>query len=280
MLDPIMILRFGWGIRGAAIATVIGNAAGAAYYLLYFRHGNPNISIDPRDLTCVGETSANVLSIGVPAALGPMLMSVSQVVMNSLMSDYGSLLVAAAGIASKTTIIIGTVAIGIGQGVQPLLGYSVGARNWKRYRQYMKSSLLFALTVCLIMTVFCCLFAKDIAGTFLSKPDNFRYAVTFVYILQSTAFLFGIFYCFANALQAMGAATQSLIINVSRQGLIYIPALFALRALFGMNGLILAQPLADISSLVLAVVLHGVAFRRLETFYPVLRNKNTSVRDE
>ena len=159
-------------------------------------------------------------------------------------------------------MIVGTIALGMGQGVQPLLGFSIGAKNWKRYKEYMKSSLLFSSAMCSIMAVLCCVFARQIVGVFLTERESFDLGVRFTYIMQTTAFLFGVFYCFVNALQAMGAAVSSLVVNVSRQGLFYIPALFVLRASFGMNGLILAQPVADVLSLVLAVVLHGVAFKR------------------
>jgi Na+-driven multidrug efflux pump len=81
--------------------------------------------------------------------------------------------------------------------------------------------------------------------------------------MQTTAFLFGIFFCFANALQAMGAAVPSLIVGISRQGLLYIPALFILRELLGMNGLIWAQPVADVLSLVLAIALHTAVYKKL-----------------
>jgi putative MATE family efflux protein len=262
VLDPIMILNFGWGISGAAIATVIGNVAGAAYYVICFLRDKSALSIHPRDFTIRDKVAVGVFSIGVPAALGPLLMSVSQIVMYSLMAAYGSLAVAAAGISGKLSMIVSTVALGIGQGIQPLMGFSSGAKNWKRYKEYMKSSLLFSLAICLIMAAVCCVFAKQIIGVFLTERESFDLGVRFAYIMQTTAFLFGVFYCFANALQAMGAAAPAFIVNVSRQGLIYLPALFVLRALFGMNGLILAQPAADILSLVLAVVLHGAVFER------------------
>jgi Na+-driven multidrug efflux pump len=190
-------------------------------------------------------------------------MSISQVVMNGLMSGYGSLAVAAAGVANKVTMIISTIAMGIGQGIQPLLGYAVGARNRKRYKAYMKSALLFSVVMCVLMTGLCYVFTKQIISVFLTEPESFDYSVTFARIFQSTAFLFGIFFCFVNALQAMGAAVSSLIVNVSRQGIIYIPALFVLRSLLGAEGLIWAQPVADVLSLALALILHTIVYRRL-----------------
>ena len=87
--------------------------------------------------------------------------------------------------------------------------------------------------------------------------------MTFSRILLSTSALFGVYYVLINALQAMGAATPSLIINLSRQGLIYIPALFFLEAVLGITGLIWAQPVADVLSLLLAVVLYVPRYRKM-----------------
>jgi Na+-driven multidrug efflux pump len=87
--------------------------------------------------------------------------------------------------------------------------------------------------------------------------------VRFTYILLSTSSLFDIFFCYVNALQAMGVAMPSLIVNVSRQGLIFIPALFILGSTLGVDGLIWAQPAADVLALILAVSLHTLAFKKM-----------------
>lgn len=84
----------------------------------------------------------------------------------------------------------------------------------------------------------------------------FEYAVQFVKILLTTSFMFGVFYVLTNALQAMGAATASLVINLSRQGIIFIPSLFILKAALGLTGLVWAQPVAGILSILFAVVLY------------------------
>lgn len=101
VLDPVMILGFGWGVTGAAIATVIGNLAGAAYYILYFLRGNSNLSIGLSEFTAGEGVCRSVLGIGIPASLGSLLMSVSQIVTNSLMSGYGDMAIAGIGVAMK-----------------------------------------------------------------------------------------------------------------------------------------------------------------------------------
>ena len=256
VLDPIMILGFGWSITGAAIATVIGNVVGAGYYIVYFLRGKSMLSISPKDFTVKEKVASGVLTIGIPAALGSLLMSVSSIIMNSQMTKYGDMALAGVGVAMKVTMMTGMVCIGLGQGVQPLLGYCVGAKKWDRYKGVFRFSMIFAFTLSAVLTVVCYLFLPQIISAFLTDAAAFDYAVAFAKILLCTSVLFGVFYVLINALQACGAAAESLIVNISRQGLIYIPAMFILGALFHETGLIWAQPVADVLSLVLAAVLY------------------------
>ncbi len=256
ILDPILILGFGWNIAGAAIATVIGNVIGAIYYIAYFVRGKSSLSISLKDFTVKNKVASAVLAIGVPAALGSVLMSVSQIIINSQMAEYGDMAIAAMGVAMKVVIITGMVCMGLGQGVQPILGYCVGAKLWDRFKKVLRFSLVFAFLLSVVLTGICYLFTNQIVSAFLTDTTAFGYAVQFSRILLATSFLFGVFYVLTNALQAMGAATAALIINVSRQGIIFIPALFILKMIMGMTGLVWAQPVADIVSLIIVCVLY------------------------
>ena len=263
LLDQLFILGFLWGIAGAAIATVAGNLAGAGYYLLHFLRGRSTLSIHIRDLSFRDGIGAGVLAIGIPASLGSLLMSLSQIIINARMAGYGDMALAGMGVAMKVTMMTGMVCIGFGQGVQPLLGYCVGARLWERFKKIMGFSILFSLGLSAAMTGLCYLLRGPIIRVFLTEPASFDFALTFTNILLTTSFLFGVFYVLANALQAMGAAAQALVINLSRQGLIYIPALYILQALLGATGLAWAQPVADLLSTVLVAMLYFWTSRRM-----------------
>lgn len=264
VLDPLLILVFGWDIAGAAVATVIGNVVGAGYYILYFLRGSSTLSIRLKDFALGGGVCSGVLAIGILASLGSLLMSVSQIIVNALMTDYGDMALAGIGVAMKVTMMTGMVCIGFGQGIQPLLGYCVGAKLWERFKKVMKFSLVFSLALSVVMTGVCYLFTNGIVSAFLTDPAAFDYAVQFSRILLTTSFLFGAFYVLSNALQAMGAATAALIVNLSRQGIIYIPALFILKAALGAAGLAWAQPVADLLSTALVAVLYLYTRKRAE----------------
>ena len=190
-----------------------------------------------KDKICSG-----VLAIGIPASLGSLLMSVSQIIVNAQMANYDDMAVAGIGVAMKVTMMTGMVCIGFGQGIQPLLGYCVGAKLWERFKKTMRFSSIFSLGLSAVMTALCYLLRNQIVGAFLTEPAAFDYAVSFTNILLTTSILFGLFYVLCNSLQAMGAATPALIVNLSRQGIIYIPALFILQAWLGVTGLVWAQP--------------------------------------
>lgn len=263
VLDPVMILGFRWGIAGAAAATAAGNVVGAGYYLLYFLRGQSMLSIHPKDFSIPKDIWGGVLAIGIPASLGSLMMSLSQIIVNAQMANYDDMALAGMGVAMKTTMITGMVCLGFAQGIQPLLGYCVGAMPGRRFRAIMRFSLLFALGLSTVMTGVCYLFGRQIVGVFLTQPDAFGYALQFTYILLTTSFLIGMFFVLNSALQAMGAAKQALITNLSRQGIIYIPALFILRAAFGITGLAWAQPVADLLSTLLVAVLFWQTSRKL-----------------
>lgn len=264
ILDPIFILVLGLDIKGAAIATVIGNIVGAGFYISYFLKGKSMLSIRLKDFTVKQGIAASVLAIGVPAALGDALMSVSQIIINSQMAHYGDMAVAGMGVAMKVITITGMICMGLGQGVQPILGYCVGAKTWKRFKEVFKFTIIFALILGTVLAAICYVFTNQIVSAFLTDQTAFSYAVQFARILLSTSFLFGVFYVLVNALQAMGVATPALLISMSRQGIIFIPALFILQAVVGMTGLVWAQPVADVLSILIAAILFGKTMKKMQ----------------
>lgn len=265
VLDPVLILWIGWEIKGAAVATVIGNMLAVSYYLLYFWKGSSMLSIRLRDFAIKDGVCKNVLIIGIPAALAGLLMSASHILLNNRMISYGGMAVAGVGVAGKVTMMTGMVCMGLGQGVQPILGYCVGAKIWKRFKNVLSFSVSFALSLSAVLTGICYFFVVEIVRAFLTDAAAFEFGLRFAQILLTTSFLFGVYFVLVNTLQAMGAATESLIVNLSRQGLLFIPLMFIMEAELGMNGLIWTQPLVDILSLLLAIALFISIYRKMSS---------------
>lgn len=249
ILDPIFILGFDWGIAGAAIATVIGNVVAALYYLVYFAGKKSNLSIRLRDFSMKDGICKGVVAIGISASLANLLSSVSSIITNSLMADYGDLFVASYGVTAKILLIVSMLGIGIGAGVQPVLGYCYGSKDRKRLNALIRFSVFFATAVCLAVSALCFIFARPVAGIFLTDEGAMESAIHFTRIMLSSAWLIGAFVVFQNTLQAIGKATPALLASLFRQAILYIPIVFIFRSVIGMDGLLWAQPAADVLSL-------------------------------
>ncbi len=257
ILDPIMILWFGWGITGAAIATTASIIIGSIYYAGYFVLGHSSLSIHIKHFRVKEGIALGVLAIGIPACLDPWLMSISQMVMNSLMSAYGDMAVAAAGVSMRIEQIACLIAMGTGQGIQPLLGFSIGAQDWKRYRAFLMFALKFTVILTLIMIAGCFVFSEKIVSMFVNEPEAFSYAVKFLRMKLSSSLLFAVFFVFVNALQAMGAGRASFILSICRQCVLYMPLLFVMNHFAGEYGIVWALPLAELLSLMQTVIIYG-----------------------
>ncbi len=255
-LDPILILMMNMGVAGAGLATAIGNICGCAYYIWYLLKAQTLLSWKPADFTTSNGIPKAIFLIGIPASLSSVLMSVSQMLINGQMSQYGDLAVAGIGVALKVTMLTTMVCIGIGMGVQPLLGYTIGSNNKKKYNEIYKFSIVFAVCLSGILTILCYLLLTPIINGFVSDPDAFSYAYDFSQILISTSVITSVLFVMAYALQSAGAVTASLIINISKNGIIYIPLLFILGSVFGMKGLVYTAPIADVFTFIIAIILY------------------------
>ncbi len=264
ILDPIFILWLDMGVAGAAWATLIGNVVGALYYALYILLRKSILSINIKHFKAGDKICSGVLSIGLPASLGSMLMSFSSIVENNLISGYDDLAIAGMGVAIKVILVTVLLVIGLGQGVQPLLGYNYGAKNWERFNGIFKFSIIYATIVSVFLTLVSLLCSSAIVSAFLQDQRAFDYGLSFSRIIILSGPCLGILFVCINALQAMGAALPSMILSISRQGLFFIPIVLILNAIAGLNGIVWAQPVTDILAASLALLLYLMTKRRLQ----------------
>ncbi|MGN1085912.1 MAG: MATE family efflux transporter [Porcipelethomonas sp.] len=263
VLDPVMILGLHWNVAGAAIATVIGNAFSAVFYFIHLVSKRSMLSIHPKDYKAGGHIASGVFAIGIPASLNSLLMSTSNIVVNNLMKKYGDMAVAGMGVAMKVTMIVVMLLIGIGGGIQPLLGYCFGAGNRKRYLSVLKFSLCLAFSFSVVMTVICYCGAEPLVKAFLEDKDAFDYGMKFARIYIISGPVLGILFVFINAIQSTGAALPSLILSISRQGLLYMPIIFSFNYFFNSERmLVLAQPVTDYLAATLSAILFIITFKK------------------
>lgn len=264
VLDPIMILMLNWGVAGAAIATVIGNIAASVFYLLYFLRGKSSLSIRLKDFRMGDRIALSVTAIGVPASLNNILMSCANIVLNQVLAGYGDTPVAAMGVASKANMLVVLLQIGLCAGIQPLIGYNYGARNKKRLMKVFRFTGLCAVVMGTVLTLFMVVARQTIIQVFINDADVVFYGIQMIIALQLSGPVIGILFLCINTIQGMGKALPSLILTVCRQGLVFIPLVFLLNSLFGLEGVIYAQPTADFVSIVLSVCICLGIFKKME----------------
>lgn len=263
VLDPVMIMGFHWDVAGAAWATVIGNVFSACFYVYHIVRKSTLLSISPKAYRIRGGIAGGVLAIGIPASLNNVLLSVSNILANNQMKHYGDMAVAGLGVAIKVNMIVVMLLIGLGVGIQPLLGYCYGAGKRERYKEVLKFSLFLAVSLSLIMTVICYFGAGFLVKTILDDMNAYAYGIEFARTYIYSGPIMGILFVFINAIQSMGAAIPALILNISRQGLVYIPVLFIFRKVFDSARMIAAaQPVTDYVAVILATVLFIISFRK------------------
>lgn len=260
ILDPVMILIFDMGVGGAAIATVIGNLASVVYYAFYLIRGNSILSCNPKRFYAGDRIAANVIPIGVPAAINNILMSLSNIILNNLMKDYGEAAVAALGIAMKVNMLIVFVQMGMGMGIQPLIGYSFGAKNIKRLKGTIKFTILCTVIFGTILSVLYFIFTSSIINLFNGENDPLvtEYGVKILRALIITGPFIGIMFAFNFAFQGMGKPVPSLVLSLGRQGLIFLPVVIIMNRIFAFDGIIYAQPAADLICVVLSAIMFAV----------------------
>lgn len=264
ILDPVMILGLGWGVSGAALATIIGNIAACFFYISYYVRGKSMLSIHVKDFRMGEGIAASVAAIGIPASLNNILMSFANIILNQALVGYGDTPVEAMGVALKSNMLVVLLQIGLCVGIQPLIGYNYGSGNKKRLMQVFKFTGVVSVIMGMLLTLFMIIARKTMIQVFINDAEVVSYGIRMVVALQLSAPFIGILFLCINTIQGMGKALPSLILTVCRQGLIFIPLIFILNALLGLDGVIYAQPAADYLSILVGIMICVHLFRSME----------------
>jgi len=262
ILDPIMILSMNMGVTGAAIATVIGNILSVLYYMFYLSGKKTILSIHPKYFVIKG-IAKEVFAIGIPTTLSNILMSISNIIMNNFLALYGDIAVAAMGVASKANMIVMMLQMGLAMGIQPLAGYCFGAGNIKRMKNIMYFAMLCNFIMGSILTIFYVFNAEIIIKIFISDAGVIKNGIMMLRALMLAGPFIGIMFVFLFTFQAMGKAMNALILSLSRQGFVFIPVLFLSNKLWGLNGIVFSQPIADIASLLMSLCMFSFVIKKL-----------------
>lgn len=253
ILDPIFILVFHMGTAGAAIATVLGNVFGCVYYLYFLTRKSQSMSLNFRYFKRCGQIATRVLSVGVPAGISSALMSIATILLNNALVPYGDTAVAAMGIVTKVYLFIVFVHMGISNGIQPLLGYCYGAGNRKRFMGILKFSGILTVICGSILTIAYIVFSKQIMGIFIDDSEVVQYGVPMLIATSLPGPVLGLMFLSINSMQALDRPLPATILSLCRQGLFFIPLLFILNQVFGLNGISYTQAVSDYLAILIAL---------------------------
>ncbi len=262
VLDPIFILTFEMGVTGAAIATVLGNAVSALYIIWYCLKKVNYYSFHPGDLTLKREIAVPVITLGLPMAFSTILMSVSHMISNHLMMDYGSAAMSAASVSGKINMLLSMTAMGICMGMQPAISYNYARGDKNRTREIVKKTALTCVVVGSALTVFCFLFRDTLIKAFI---DSERVLTLGRFMLTASLIMgpfYGLYQLCTTYLQATGRADYATFASLLNKGVIFLPVLFLLHALFGLYGIACTAPVTDALSLLAAFLLCKMAEKK------------------
>lgn len=255
VLDPILILFLHLGVTGAAIASVVANAVSVIYYCRFFLKKNSLVSLSIKDFSLDKPMLISIFSIGLPASLNSVLMSISSVVMNNFAVSYGNQVVAALGVIGRLNMLPVLLLIGLAQGIQPLIGYNFATRNFDRMKQALRYTSICGIIIGTVFTVIYFFGASHAIRFFINDPEVISLGTKFIRRIILSIPILSVLFVITAAFQAFGMAVPSLILSISRQGLFFIPLLIILNKFIGLNGLVYAQPLTDILSILFGIAM-------------------------
>ena len=253
-LDPLFIYVFDLGVAGAAIATAISQVVSTCVYLTYIFRKKSVFHFRVKDCTYTKETMSEIFKIGIPTLVFQILTSVSISLINNAAGDYGDSAIAGMGVVTRL-ISMGSLSVfGFIKGFQPIAGYSYGAKKFDRLREAIKTSILWSTAFCVIFGVILALFPTAIVSQFTKgDAEMIRIGAASLRANGISIMLFGFYTVYSSLFLALGKGREGFILGACRQGICFIPVILLLPMVWGLNGIMYAQPIADVLSAVITV---------------------------
>jgi putative MATE family efflux protein len=257
ILDPLMILGIGFfpemGVRGAALATVIAQSFGAALALFYLLSRRTAFRIGASHFRPDMSVLGAIYRVGAPSTILEITESLSFVLFNIVVSSFGSIAIAAVGIVLRVSDLAFMPIIGLSHGLLPIVGFNFGAGYLKRLWRAVKLASVSMALLLGVFTLLIELLAPQVVAIFSHDPELLAVTVPAMRIMLSTMLLIGPVIMFITTFQGLSQGTMALILSLVRQFIFFIPLLYLLRYLLGLNGVWLALPVADALSFVVTL---------------------------
>lgn len=253
-LDPVFIYGLDMGVAGAAIATAISQFVSTLVYLIYAIRKKSAFSFSFKDFKPTKQIYTEVLKIGVPTLTFQLLTSLSIALINRAANGYGDAVIAGMGAVTRVTSMGTLVVFGFLKGFQPIAGFSYGAKKFDRLREAIKTSILWSTIFCVVVGLLMALFSTQVISQFANgNVDMIAVGEKSLMANGFSFFLFGFYTVYSSLFLALGKGTAGFILGACRQGICFVPVILILPVIWGMNGILYAQPIADVISAIITV---------------------------
>lgn len=267
VLDPVFIYGFKMGMAGAAIATVISQLFSFIWVVSYFTGKKSKVKLILKYIKPKFNVVFKILSLGLPGFSLQIANSLLNLILNKNLQLYGGdIAVSGMGVINSVQTMLIMPIIGLNQGVQPIISFNFGAKNYDRVKNAAKLAVKTATIVTTIGFVITRLFPLQIISLFNREPDMLEFGthaiITWFLCLPVVGFqIIG-----ANFFQALGRYKTSMFLTLTRQIIILIPSIIIFSKIWGIKGLVYAAPFADSLSFLLTASFFYYGIKHLENF--------------
>lgn len=252
-LDPLLMFTFDMGVAGAAVATVCSQIISFVILFAGSRQGE-NVRIEAKNIRLNRHYLFEIINGGLPSLFRQGLMSISTIALNHMAGLYGSAAaIAGMSVVTRVSMLANSALIGFGQGFQPMCSFNYGARLYGRVKEGFWFCVKYGTVFLLIVSATGFVFAEQIVHFFREDADVVAVgAVALKY--QSAVFPLGAFLVMANMMaQSIGKGVRASLLASARTGIFFLPLIFILPKTFGLFGVEITQPCADVASFFLAL---------------------------
>ena len=247
LLAPIFIFVLGWGMKGTALATVLSQLAGLVWVLMHFFNKNSLIRFEIKGFKLSGKTVVNMMAIGVSPFLMNLTSSLVVSIINfGLMKHGGDLAIGAYGIINRILFLFGMIVIGLTMGMQPIVGYNYGAKQIDRSFKALRYTIIVSVLIMTFGFLFSQLFPTLIMRMFTSDRELLDISVRGLRITTVLFPVIAVQMVISNFFQSVGKAKIAVFLSLTRQLIFLIPFLLLLPRYFGLDGVFMSMPAADL----------------------------------
>ena len=265
IIAPVFIFHFGWGIRGAAMATVLSQFIGMIWVVNHFRNKESFVHFMPGFWKMKKRIIGSIFSIGMsPFAMNVTACIIVILINNSLQKYGGDMAIGAYGIINRLLMLYVMVVMGLTMGMQPIVGYNYGAQKIDRVKHTLRLGIIVGVLITSSGFIICELFPHTVSAIFTDSDELIDMASSGLRICTLMFPFVGAQIVISNFFQSIGMAKISIFLSLSRQLVYLLPGLLLLPPLYGVKGVWISMPVSDGLAFVTAVVILMVYIKKVK----------------